>query len=117
MGIPPLVCPSLECRAKGAELKPMNNEASRNTRMAAARKRFFALMKVMLAVTGLVLVLAFTWLLQTGTPLPFHFIMAISLAVIGSLMLAAALMGLVFFSHASGADDAPDQHDRPDPHD
>lgn len=92
----------------------MNKEATRSERMADARKRFFLLMKVMLAVTGLVLVLAFTWLYQTGTPLPFHFIVAISFAVIGSLMLAAALMGLVFFSHASGADDAPEQHDRLD---
>ncbi len=87
----------------------MTTEATRATRMADARKRFFLLMKIMLAVTSLVLVLAFTWLHQTGTPLPIQFIFAISFAVIGSLMLAAALMGLVFFSHASGADDAPDR--------
>lgn len=89
----------------------MNTDAARNARMADARKRFFLLMKIMLAVTALVLVLAFTWLHQTGTPLPIPFIVAISFAVVGSLMLAAALMGLVFFSHASGADDAPDQQD------
>lgn len=89
----------------------MTHEARRSARMADARKRFFLLMKIMLVVTILVLALAFTWLHQTGTPLPIHFIAAISLAVIGSLGLAATLMGLVFFSHASGADDAPDQHD------
>jgi len=92
----------------------MNNEAGRSERMAEARKQFFRLMKVMVAVTGVVLVVAFTWLYRTGTPLPIHFIVAISFAVIGSMMLAAALMGLVFFSHASGADDAQDQNDHPD---
>jgi len=93
-------------------LKPMNNEAGQSGRMAGARRRFFALMKVMLGATALVLMLAFVWLYQTDTPLPFHFIAAISIAVIGSLMLAAVLMGLIFFSHASGADDSPEQHDR-----
>jgi hypothetical protein len=68
-------------------------------------------MKLMGAVTLLVLAGAFTWLYQTGTPLPLHFVLAVSVAVIGSLMLAAALMGLVFFSAASGADDAPARTD------
>lgn len=84
----------------------MSIEPSNAGRMADARRRFRRLMLVMLGVTATVLVLAFTWLHQTGTPLPLHFIIAISIAVVGSLMLAAALMGLVFFSNASGADEA-----------
>ncbi len=68
-------------------------------------------MKVMLAATLVVLAVAFTWLYQTGTPLPLHFVLAVCVAVIGSLMLAAALMGLIFFSAASGADE--NQNDPP----
>jgi uncharacterized protein (DUF983 family) len=82
----------------------MNNERQ-TERREAARRRFGRLMVVMVVVTALVLVVAFTWLVQTGTPLPVHLVVAVSLAVIGSLMLAAALMGLVFFSNASGADE------------
>jgi hypothetical protein len=86
----------------------MPDKPDRTARMADARRRFWRLMKLMLAVTSLVLAVDFTWLHQTGTPLPFHFIIAISIAVVGSLMLAAALMGLVFFSNASGADEGPE---------
>ena len=91
----------------------IDEAANRAARMLFARKRFATLMKIMLATTIAVLILAFTWLHQTGTPLPLHFILAISFAVIGSLGLAATLMGLVFFSHASGADEAPEQPDKP----
>lgn len=91
----------------------MSKESDKAARMADARRRFWRLMQVMLGVTGAVLVAAFTWLHRTGTPLPFHFIVAISVAVVGSLMLAAALMGLVFFSNASGADsEAEDPFDQ-----
>lgn len=79
--------------------------------MAQAKKRYFLLMKIMLGASAVVLVAAFSWLHATGTPMPLPFIGAIAVAVIGSLMLAAALMGLIFFSAASGADS--EQH-RPD---
>ena len=72
--------------------------------MAEAKKRYFLLMKIMLGASGVVLIGAFTWLYATGTPMPLPFIGAIAVAVVGSLMLAAALMGLIFFSAASGAD-------------
>ena len=81
---------------------------TRETRMLEARRRFFLLMKLMLGTCAVVLVVAFAWLHSTGTPLPWPFIGAIVVAVVGSLMLAAALMGLVFFSSASGADDDVD---------
>lgn len=68
-------------------------------------------MLVMVAATLLVLIGAFTWLYSTGTPMPFHFIVAVSLAVVGSMMLAAVLMGLIFFSSASGSDSNHDPHD------
>ena len=80
----------------------------RETRMIEARRRFALLMKLMLAVSAVVLAICFTWLHQSGTPMPLPFIGAVVVSVVGSLMLAAALMGLIFFSAASGADDEAD---------
>jgi FtsH-binding integral membrane protein len=84
---------------------------SPDTRMALARRRFVRLMKLMFGASLLVTACAFLWFRASGVPTPLPFIGAIALAVIGSLMLAAALMGLVFFSAASGADDAVDKRD------
>jgi hypothetical protein len=80
-------------------------------RLADARHRFGRLMKLMFGCSLIVLVGAFAWLRATGTPMPLPFLGAIAFAVIGSLMLAAALMGLVFFSAASGADESVDKLD------
>lgn len=70
------------------------------------RKRFWRLMALMvgLAVAGVVGVLAYFH--GTGMPLRFHFAMAISLAIGVSMLLAGALMGLVFISNRSGHDAA-----------
>lgn len=84
-------------------------EARKAERMAHARQRFARLMKLMFGASLIVLALAFAWLHATDTPMPLPFIGAIAIAVIGSLMLTGALMGLVFFSSASGADDQIDQ--------
>ena len=80
-------------------------QQTRAARFADARRRFVRLLKSMFAASLTVLALAFAWFYHTNTPMPLPFIGAIAVAVIGSLMLAAALMGLVFFSAASGADD------------
>lgn len=82
----------------------------RETRMLEARRRFARLMKLMLVACAVALAVAFFWLHSTGTPLRPSFVGAIVVAVVGSLMLAAALMGLVFFSSASGADEDADGH-------
>jgi len=80
-------------------------------RLAEARHRFGRLMKLMFAASLLVLVAAYAWLLATDTPMPLPFLGAIAVAVVGSLMLAAALMGLLFFSAASGVDESVDRLD------
>lgn len=80
-------------------------------RMLQARRRFVRLMKLMFGASLVTLLAAFAWLYATDTPMPLPFLGAIAVAVIGSLMLAAALMGLVFFSAASGADDEVDKRD------
>jgi protein-S-isoprenylcysteine O-methyltransferase Ste14 len=90
---------------------PDSQPTADKRRLADARRRFGRLMKLMFGASLVVVLVAFAGLYATGTPMPLPFLGAIALAVIGSLMLAAALMGLVFFSAASGADDAVDKHD------
>lgn len=59
---------------------------------------------------------ALNWISAEGTPLRLHLVVAICLAIFLSLMLAAALMGLVFLSNESGHDqDAADEAARHDP--
>ncbi len=72
----------------------------------ADRRRFWRLMALMtaLALAGVAGVLAY--LHQIGEPLRFHFVVAISVGVGLSMLLAAALMGLVFISNRSGHDQA-----------
>lgn len=67
--------------------------------------RYRRLMRTMLVAVVVVLGLAFTWLAATGTPMSVHFVIAVALGVGASLMLTAALMGLLFLSSSTGADD------------
>ncbi len=85
----------------------------KSARRAEAWRRFGLLMKLMFATSLLVLIGALAWLKHNGTPMPLPFLGAIAFAVIGSMMLTGALMGLVFFSAASGADDAAAPGDDP----
>ena len=70
----------------------------------ADRRRFWQLMALMtaLALAGVAGVLEY--LRQIGEPLHFHFVLAISLGIGISMLLAGALMGLVFISNRSGHD-------------
>ena len=88
---------------------PQTPKRAHSPQMAEARRRFAGLLKLMFAASLLVTALAIAWLHSSGVPLPLPFLASIAFGVIGSLMLAAALMGLVFFSSASGADDEVDK--------
>lgn len=83
-----------------------------DSRKAEAWRRYRRLLKIMAGITALMLLLGFIWLWATDTPLHGPFIGAVIVAVAGSLMLSAALMGLVFFSSMSGADDEAGPNDR-----
>lgn len=85
--------------------------SSHQQRLEQARRRFARLMKAAAAASVLVTALAFVFFRITETPTPLPFIGAVAVAIVGSLMLTAALMGLVFFSSASGADEDVDQRD------
>lgn len=77
----------------------------REERIATARNTMKRLMLITCVVALVVLVAALSWLYLTGTPMTFHFIVAVTVTVIGCLALAAGLMGLLFFSNSSGADE------------
>lgn len=68
------------------------------------RRRFWRLMAFMTALTLVGVAGVIVYLHQIGEPLHFHFVLAISLGVGLSMLLAAALMGLVFISNRSGHD-------------
>ncbi len=72
--------------------------------MSSAKRRYKRLMLAMLGITFALIGISMAWLAATGTPMHLHFVLAVSLGIFFSLMLGAALMGLVFFSNASGAD-------------
>ena len=86
-------------------------ETNREAAFADAKRRYKRLMRTMFGITLALIGISFAWLLATDTPMHLHFLIAVGLGIFFSLMLGAALMGLVFFSNASGIDD--DQ--KPDP--
>ncbi len=73
--------------------------------LAAHWRRFRRLMAFMAVLAVAVAGGALWWLWATGVPMPVHFVIAFSLAVVVSLLLAGGLMGLVFVSNRSGHDD------------
>lgn len=79
-------------------------------------RRFRRLMAWMLVVTVVAVGLSLAWLIAVGAPMKLHFLIAVGLGVGLSLLLTAALMGLVFVSARSGHDDAahtPPPRDEP----
>lgn len=72
-------------------------------------QRYWRLMGLM-AVIAVVGIAASLWYLQaSGVRLRFHTILAMGLGIGLSLLLAGALMGLVFFSARSGHDESVHQ--------
>jgi hypothetical protein len=87
----------------GAQGKHVTQEAPPHPH-AAARSRFKQLMGWAFALSLVVVAVTFTWLVVSDTPLQVHLFVAVALGIIAVLMLAAALMGLVFLSSATGRD-------------
>lgn len=67
-------------------------------------RRFRVLLVSALAVSAVVTPAALFFLAITGTPLRLHLVLSLGLAITLSLLLAAGLMGLLFYSSASGHD-------------
>ena len=76
--------------------------------------RYKKLMRWMALAAVLAVIAALAFLKATGTPMPLHMVIATSLGVGLSVLLATALMGLLFLSDAGGHDDAASgRSDRP----
>ena len=70
--------------------------------------RFKRLMRFMIGVTALVVAAVLTFLHTQVSEVSPHFYIAVGLGVAVSMMLMAALMGLVFMSSGTGHDEAVD---------
>lgn len=75
-------------------------------RAAFAWARYRRLMRFMVAVTLTVIVVVLVLLHRLNGPMPIHFYIATALGVGASMLLMAALMGLVFLSSGTGHDDS-----------
>lgn len=73
---------------------------------AFAWARWRRMMALMAAVTALTVGAAFWWFASGDEPLSIHFYIATALGIGVMMLLAGALMGLVFLSNGTGHDDA-----------
>jgi uncharacterized integral membrane protein len=73
-----------------------------------AWKRYWRLMRWMLVVTTIVTILALGTFWHNNGFVSIHFFIATAGAIVGAMMLTAALMGLVFLSSGTGHDEAID---------
>lgn len=91
----------------------MRDRAETNSGVAAPRvdhwRRYRRLMALMLGVAVAAVAVALAVLHHDGVVLRRHVVTAMGLGIGVSLLLAGALMGLVFVSAASGHDDAVDR--------
>ncbi len=77
--------------------------------------RFWRLMAVMLLVALISAMAALYYMQRTGTVLHLHFVIAMTAGIVATLLLAGALMGLLFLSARTGHDAAvSDIDDRDD---
>ena len=91
---------------RAVEVKPSNLDDPDYASHAWAR--YWRLMRFMALVTVLALVGVMTAIYMTGSELPIHFYVATGLGVFFAMLLASALMGLVFLSSGTGHDEAID---------
>lgn len=69
-------------------------------------RRFWRLMAVVAGIAVLAVLAALAYMRATHTELRLHFVIALTLGIALTLLLAGALMGLLFFSARSGHDEA-----------
>lgn len=77
-------------------------------------RRFWRLLAIVAVVAVIAIAGALYFTHASGTPLRLHFVIAMSLGIGLTLLLAGALMGLLFFSARSGHDEAAFVHDDTD---
>ncbi len=75
---------------------------------AFAWARYWRLMRAMLVVSIIVALLVLVGVWHSNGFVSIHFFIATAGAVVGAMMLTAALMGLIFLSSGTGHDEAID---------
>ena len=79
---------------------------------AFAWARFKRIMRIMSAITAVVVIASLVFLWATVGNVSLHFYIATALGIGQSMLLMSALMGLVFMSNGTGHDDSvTDAHD------
>ena len=73
---------------------------------AFAWARYRWIMRWVVAITVLVVGVTIAWLYDADSPASLHYYIAVGLGVGFTMLLAGALMGLVFLSHGTGHDDS-----------
>ena len=95
-------------RAKWRSVEVKSSNLDNPEYASFAWARYWRLMRFMAAMTVLAVVGVLAAIHFTGAALPIHFYIATGLGVLLTMMLASALMGLVFLSSGTGHDDAID---------
>lgn len=78
---------------------------------ANLRRRYWRLVGLMALIAAVTIAGALWYMHVSGTPLRLHFVIAMSLGISLTLLLAGGLMSLLFFSARSGHDEAAHQDD------
>jgi hypothetical protein len=86
-------------------MQPPNPGLSDPARAALAWRRYRRLMTWMVVVSIVAVLVAILYLKMQGGPLPVHMLIATIAGVGFSVLLASALMGLVFLSSGTGHDE------------
>lgn len=71
-----------------------------------ARRRQFKTLMIRMAIFSLVVAAIAAFIIGMGDDVSIHMIVATAILAGGSVMMAAVLMGLIFYSNNSGHDDA-----------
>lgn len=79
-------------------------------------RRFWRLLAITVGVALAAIIGALWYAHGNGTPLRLHFVVAMSLGIGLTLLLAGALMGLLFYSARSGHDEGAFERDDLDEH-
>ena len=88
----------------------------KESRSPTPLRRFWRLLTITAVAAAASIAAALWYAHATGTPLGLHFVVAMSLGIGVTLLLAGALMGLLFFSARSGHDEGAFERDDLDEH-
>ena len=100
----PVIAPAVNAAHYGAMVPPSPLDDSRIAAFAWARYR--RIMRVMALVALVITGLALGLLYRANGPVSIHLYIAAALGIWLTIMVAAALMGLMFLSNGTGHDDA-----------